>query len=189
MTTNGGSAWQKPLWKLGRPDAADRIAAIVRAAARGDQFVRAVEVAEAYAPIVRATCESTDNGGKNRGFWACIECNAWRRTPIRGLLVEGDTAMPRQKTYFIGIGGAGMSGLAHVMLDRGDAVAGSDLSESDTTARLAGKGARVYIGHDAAHIKREAPDVVVISSAVPADNPELQYAKSSVFPSFPALKC
>lgn len=90
--------------------------------------------------------------------------------------------MPRQKTYFIGIGGAGMSGLAHVMLDRGDAVAGSDLSESDTTARLAGKGARVYIGHDAAHIKREAPDVVVISSAVPADNPELQYAKSVGIP-------
>lgn len=90
--------------------------------------------------------------------------------------------MPRQKTYFIGIGGAGMSGLAHVLLDSGEDVAGSDLSESAATARLAGKGARIYIGHDAAHVAREAPDVVVFSSAVPADNAELRYARSNGIP-------
>lgn len=90
--------------------------------------------------------------------------------------------MPQHKTYFIGIGGAGMSGLAHVMLEQGASVAGSDLTESDTTARLETMGARVYIGHDAAHIAREAPSVVVISSAVPADNPELRYAESHRIP-------
>lgn len=95
---------------------------------------------------------------------------------------EGDAAMPRQKTHFIGIGGAGMSGLAHVMLHGGAAVSGSDLAESATTARLEAMGASVYIGHDAAHIEREAPNVVVISSAVPADNPELQYARSRGIP-------
>src|SRR5690606_14131554 len=90
--------------------------------------------------------------------------------------------MPRQKTYFIGIGGAGMSGLAHVLLDSGEDVAGSDLAESAATARLAQKGARIYIGHDEAHIAREAPDVVVYSSAVPADNPELRYARRAGIP-------
>lgn len=95
---------------------------------------------------------------------------------------EGDAAMPRQKTHFIGIGGAGMSGLAHVLLHEGAAVSGSDLAESETTARLEAMGARVYIGHAAAHVAREAPAVVVISSAVPADNPELQYARAHGIP-------
>lgn len=75
-----------------------------------------------------------------------------------------------------------MSGLAHVLLDSGEDVAGSDLAESAATARLAQKGARIYIGHDEAHIAREAPDVVVYSSAVPADNPELRYARRAGIP-------
>lgn len=90
--------------------------------------------------------------------------------------------MPQHKTYFIGIGGAGMSGLAHVMLEQGASVAGSDLAESDTTNRLEEMGARVYIGHDAAHIARESPSVVVISSAVPPTNPELRYAQDNDIP-------
>lgn len=95
---------------------------------------------------------------------------------------EGDAVVSQQKAHFIGIGGAGMSGLAQVMLERGAAVSGSDLAESSATARLEAMGASIYIGHDAAHVAREAPGVVVVSSAVPADNPELRYAREHGIP-------
>jgi len=90
--------------------------------------------------------------------------------------------MSQQKTHFIGIGGAGMSGLAHVMLERGGAVSGSDLAASAATSRLEAMGARIYIGHDERHVRRERPDMVVVSSAVPAHNPELEYARRHGIP-------
>ncbi|REJ35576.1 MAG: UDP-N-acetylmuramate--L-alanine ligase [Bacillota bacterium] len=90
--------------------------------------------------------------------------------------------MSQQKVHFIGIGGAGMSGLARILLAQGVAVTGSDLSESAATERLRALGARIYIGHRAAHVEQEAPDTVVVSSAVPAVNPEVVAARERGIP-------
>ncbi len=79
-----------------------------------------------------------------------------------------------QHIHFIGIGGIGMSGIAELLLNLGYRVSGSDRKVSDLTARLAGLGATIYSGHDPAHVK--GADVVVVSSAISADNPELKAA-------------
>ena len=79
------------------------------------------------------------------------------------------------KIHFVGIGGIGMSGIAEVLLNLGYAVTGSDLKESDTTRRLASLGGRVARGHAAENIAEV--DVVVISSAVRRDNPEVVEAR------------
>ena len=79
-----------------------------------------------------------------------------------------------QKTYhihFVGIGGIGMSGIAELLLNLGYQVSGSDLKATDITRRLAGLGGRICIGHAAGNIQDD--DVVVISSAVGEDNPEV----------------
>jgi len=76
--------------------------------------------------------------------------------------------------HFIGIGGAGMCGIAEVLLNQGYTVTGSDVRSSATTERLEQRGARVFIGHDAGHVS--ATDVVVVSSAIDAENPELKAA-------------
>ncbi|MCW5575666.1 MAG: UDP-N-acetylmuramate--L-alanine ligase [Burkholderiales bacterium] len=88
-----------------------------------------------------------------------------------------------RQVHFVGIGGAGMSGIAEVLLNLGYAVSGSDLSEGGATRRLAGLGAQVRIGHDAAHVA--AADVVVISSAVKPDNPEVVAARARHVPVVP----
>jgi UDP-N-acetylmuramate--alanine ligase len=85
--------------------------------------------------------------------------------------------------HFVGVGGVGMSGIAEVLLDHGFQVTGSDLRENDYTRRLVDKGATVHQGHDAAHV--EGSDVVVFSSAVPRDNPELVAARASAIPVIP----
>lgn len=90
--------------------------------------------------------------------------------------------MGQRKVHFIGIGGAGMSGLAQILLGQGAAVSGSDLADSLVTRRLRALGARVYVGHDAAHIDREAPDEVITSSAVPPANPEVEAARARGIP-------
>ncbi|MBN1237981.1 MAG: UDP-N-acetylmuramate--L-alanine ligase [Gammaproteobacteria bacterium] len=77
--------------------------------------------------------------------------------------------------HFVGIGGAGMAGIAEVLLSLGYAVQGSDLKKGPVTARLEALGARVYQGHAAGNI--ESADVVVVSSAIPADNPEVAAAQ------------
>ncbi|MEN3027402.1 MAG: UDP-N-acetylmuramate--L-alanine ligase [Chlorobiota bacterium] len=77
--------------------------------------------------------------------------------------------------HFVGIGGIGMSGLAEILLQQGFSVSGSDLVPSENTEHLEHKGARIYYGHDAAHI--EGAEVVVYSSAVnPRENPETRAA-------------
>jgi UDP-N-acetylmuramate--alanine ligase len=78
--------------------------------------------------------------------------------------------------HFIAIGGAGMSGVARVMLAQGLAVSGSDAKESVVLTALAAEGARVYLGHDPSHLK--GADTVVISSAIREDNVELREARS-----------
>jgi len=81
-----------------------------------------------------------------------------------------------RRVHFVGIGGSGMAPLAQVLLESGLRVQGSDLRASATTARLAAAGARVFEGHRAEQV--EGVELVVISSAVPADNPELLRARA-----------
>ena len=85
--------------------------------------------------------------------------------------------------HFVGIGCAGMSGIAEVMLNLGYVVSGSDLSKSAVTERLQSLGARVFCGHDKKHIR--GADAVVISSAVHEDNPEVVAARELGIPVVP----
>ena len=85
--------------------------------------------------------------------------------------------------HFVGIGGAGMSGIAEVMLNLGYVVSGSDLSKSAVTERLQSLGARVFCGHDKKHIR--GADAVVIASAVHEDNPEVVAARELGIPVVP----
>ncbi len=82
--------------------------------------------------------------------------------------------------HFVGIGGVGMSGIAEVLNNLGYRVSGSDMKSTEITRRLQACGARVHEGHDAAHVK--GAQVVVVSSAVTADNPELLYARKKGIP-------
>jgi len=84
------------------------------------------------------------------------------------------------RIHFIGIGGAGMSGIAEVLLNLGYQVSGSDLKLSEVTERLVGIGGRVFHGHAAANI--EGAQVVVYSSAVRPENPELKAARMAGIP-------
>ncbi|MER7660749.1 UDP-N-acetylmuramate--L-alanine ligase [Streptomyces sp. NPDC096193] len=80
-----------------------------------------------------------------------------------------------ERPHFIGIGGAGMSGIAKILAQRGAEVAGSDAKESATAESLRSLGATVHIGHAAEHLASDA-SCVVVSSAIRADNPELARA-------------
>ena len=88
-----------------------------------------------------------------------------------------------QRIHFLGIGGAGMSGIAEVLINQGYEVSGSDLVRSATTARLKSMGAAVFQGHAGDQI--EGADVVVVSSAVGDDNPELVAAHEQRIPVIP----
>ena len=90
---------------------------------------------------------------------------------------------PSQRIHFIGIGGIGMSGIAEILLTMGYAVSGSDLRASATTERLGGLGATIFIGHTGANAA--ATDVVVTSSAVARDNPEIVEARARKTPVIP----
>ncbi len=79
------------------------------------------------------------------------------------------------RVHFVGIGGAGLSGVARIMLARGIAVSGSDASDSPTLDALRSLGARVAVGHDAANV--HDVDTLVVSVAVRDDNPEVAEAR------------
>ncbi|WP_409018718.1 UDP-N-acetylmuramate--L-alanine ligase [Brevundimonas vesicularis] len=83
--------------------------------------------------------------------------------------------------HFVGIGGIGMSGIAEIMLKIGYQVQGSDAKASANTERLEKLGARIYIGHDAAHVT-EGVSAVVYSTAVKAENPEMVEARERRIP-------
>ena len=85
--------------------------------------------------------------------------------------------------HFVGIGGSGMSGLAEVLHAQGFVVSGSDLAGGETVERLRTLGVRVALGHDAAHVA--GADAVVVSTAVPADNPEVAAARVAGVPVVP----
>src|SRR5215510_5306002 len=88
-----------------------------------------------------------------------------------------------QHIHFVGVGGSGMSGIAEILLNLGYRVTGSDLRRNDAVERLEQLGAKVFIGHDAAHV--EGAHVVVYSSAVPRDNVELRVARQWAIPVIP----
>ena len=85
--------------------------------------------------------------------------------------------------HFVGIGGSGMSGIAEVLINQGYRVQGTDLHPNAATERLASLGATIHLGHAAEKI--EGADVVVISTAVKSDNPELQAARAKKIPVVP----
>ncbi len=88
-----------------------------------------------------------------------------------------------QKIHLVGIGGVGMSGIAEVLLNQGYCVSGSDVKRSPVTERLVSLGARVFAGHRTDYL--DAADVVVISSAVKLDNPEVMEAQRRQIPIIP----
>ncbi len=90
---------------------------------------------------------------------------------------------PTQRIHFIGIGGIGMSGIAEILLTMGYSVSGSDLRPSPGTERLSSLGAAISVGHAAENAV--GSDVVVTSSAVARDNPEVQEARARKIPVIP----
>jgi len=86
-----------------------------------------------------------------------------------------------KKIHFVGIGGIGMSGIAEILLDQGFTITGSDRQLSEVTDRLRQLGATIYEGHDASNVASDV-DVLVYSSAVPPDNPELVEAQRRKIP-------
>src|SRR5213592_1878791 len=90
--------------------------------------------------------------------------------------------LPREigPVHFVGIGGIGMSGIAEVLMNLGYTVQGSDASDNANVKRLRDKGATVFIGHRAEHVDRA--EVMVVSSAIKRDNPELAAARAARLP-------
>ncbi len=88
-----------------------------------------------------------------------------------------------QQIHFVGIGGAGMSGIAEVLCNQGYTVSGSDVKASPVTEQLQSLGMTIHIGHAAKHV--ETADLVVTSTAISADNPEVTQAKSLQIPVVP----
>jgi UDP-N-acetylmuramate--alanine ligase len=88
-----------------------------------------------------------------------------------------------KRIHFVGIGGIGMSGIAELLLNLGYGVSGSDLKQSDITRRLQSLGGKIYQGHNGAWVGNA--DVVVISSAVKENNPEVLAAREAFIPVIP----
>jgi UDP-N-acetylmuramate--alanine ligase len=99
------------------------------------------------------------------------------RFPVPG--AAPDPALPDElrSVHLVGVGGAGMSGIARLLLARGGAVSGSDARESRVLAALRASGARIFVGHAAEHI--EGSETVVVSTAIRESNPELMAARSN----------
>lgn len=90
--------------------------------------------------------------------------------------------LPREigPIHFVGIGGIGMSGIAEVLMNLGYTVQGSDASDNANVKRLRDKGAKVFVGHKAEHV--DGAEVLVVSSAIRRDNPELVAAREKRLP-------
>jgi UDP-N-acetylmuramate--alanine ligase len=87
---------------------------------------------------------------------------------------------PDHRMHLIGVGGAGMSALARILLERGHEVSGSDLRGGRASSAIQAMGATVHIGHDGAYV--EGADAVTVSTAVPESNPEVQRARELGLP-------
>ena len=106
-----------------------------------------------------------------------------RQTPSFAAAPESWMLGRTRRVHFVGIGGIGMSGIAELLANLGYEVTGSDARESDVTQRLAQLGVGVQLGHDAAHVG--AAEVVVVSSAIAAANPEIVEARRRRIPVIP----
>ncbi|WDE11241.1 UDP-N-acetylmuramate--L-alanine ligase [Thalassomonas haliotis] len=85
-----------------------------------------------------------------------------------------------KQIHFVGIGGAGMGGIAEVLLNEGYQISGSDISENAVVKRLTALGAKIHMGHDAANIN--GASVIVVSTAIDGENPELAAAAEQRIP-------
>lgn len=85
-----------------------------------------------------------------------------------------------RRIHFVGIGGVGMCGIAEVLLNQGYNISGSDLKNSASVQRLVSLGAEVFIGHDESNVL--GADVIVVSTAINTDNPEIAYAVNHRIP-------
>ena len=102
------------------------------------------------------------------------------------MTIRGSHLQPMRRirrVHFVGIGGAGMSGIAEVLVNQGFDVSGSDLSDSRTTRHLRELGANIHLGHDAGQVYDA--DVLVVSSAISEDNPEVMAARDLRIPVVP----
>ncbi len=86
-----------------------------------------------------------------------------------------------RKVHFVAIGGQSMSGIARILISKGFEISGSDIRAGSTTERLSRLGARIYIGHRRERVARN-PDIVVVSSAISNDNPEVEEARRKGIP-------
>ena len=93
---------------------------------------------------------------------------------VNSIVFEAPSMRRIQRIHFVGIGGSGMSGIAEVLLNQGYQISGSDINQSPTVKRLQAAGVEVYLQHSKTNI--EAADVIVKSSAVTWDNPEIKGA-------------
>lgn len=91
-----------------------------------------------------------------------------------------ENRITQSKVHLIGIGGIGMSGIAEILVNKGAKVSGSDIRSSERTAYLEKQGVAICVSHDANNV--QDADVVVYSSAIKADNPEMVYAKNENIP-------
>ncbi len=106
------------------------------------------------------------------------------RNCVRGDSAWGENSLGRvNRIHFVGIGGAGMSGIAEVLHNLGYQISGSDQRQSPVTKHLSSLGINIEIGHDPAQV--DGCDVVVISSAITDDNPELLEARAKRIPVIP----
>lgn len=101
-------------------------------------------------------------------------------SPKRTRLIEIPEMRRIRRIHFVGIGGAGMCGIAEVLLNQGYEIAGSDIKAGKTTERLQGFGAEVFIGHRAENI--QGADVIVVSTAIDNENPEIAAAREARLP-------
>ncbi len=96
------------------------------------------------------------------------------------MLIDTHPMRRIKRVHFVGVGGAGMSGIAEVLLNLGYEISGSDLGSNSATRRLQDQGATIYTGHAPENI--ETAEVVVVSTAVPQDNPEVMAARERRIP-------
>jgi UDP-N-acetylmuramate--alanine ligase len=101
-------------------------------------------------------------------------------SPKRSRLIEIPEMRRIRRIHFVGIGGAGMCGIAEVLLNQGYEIAGSDIKAGKTTERLQGFGAQVFIGHRAENVA--GADVIVVSTAIDNENPEIAAAREARLP-------
>ena len=186
VLTSAGAALLLPERELSAERLADELSRLC--GGRG----RLLAMAEARARARQAACGRAAGGCLCRarahragrcGVSASDVADSGRRPMLRALALSRARMRRIDTIHFVGIGGSGMGGIAEVLLNLGYRVQGSDLKPNAITERLAALGATVHFGHRAEHAA--GADVVVVSSAVGRDNPEIQAALARRIPVVP----